>query len=255
MFNSYIDDSGVQDRRVCGLAGFVGTIAQMDRLDREWKSTLEKFEVPAEKGFHSKEFFHHEGCFKEWNRARWRSFLNRLLDAIYKSRAVCIGSMIDVSYFMSMSEDQRRWFTGGFRGGQWDSEGSPSNPYFAALTGAVVGAAKNTPVGQKVTLIFDRQDQYEKKARMTYNDMLKFDIPDVTGKLADDIIFSSRFSAVVLQAADLMAYQAYRHTIQRIESSGSDGSSLETSMMLSSSMKNRLESCLLALAQNIRMVS
>jgi hypothetical protein len=70
VFNSYIDDSGVQDRRVCGLAGFVGTTAQMDRLDREWKSTLEKFEVPAEKGFHSKEFFHHEGCFKEWNRAR-----------------------------------------------------------------------------------------------------------------------------------------------------------------------------------------
>jgi hypothetical protein len=212
----------VQDPKVCGLAGFVGTTLQMDRLDKRWKAILEKFEVPPEKGFHSDQFFHHEGFFKGWDTATWRAFLNHLLDAIYRSRVICIGGMVDVAYFKSLSEDERRWITGGFRGRQWDSEGSPSNPYFAAFQITVTGVAKNVPAGDKVTLIFDRQTQYENKARMTYNDMLTFNVPDVAGKLSDDLVFSSRFLAVALQAADLMAYQAYQHTFRRIEHGGSE---------------------------------
>jgi len=217
---SYIDDSGVQDPKVCGLAGFVGTTLQMDRLDKRWKVILDKFEVPPEKGFHADQFFHHKGFSEGWNTARWRAFLNHLLDAIYRSRVICIGGMVDVPYFSCLSEDERRWITGAFRGRQWDSEGSPSNPYFAAFHIAVTGVAKNVSTGNKVTLIFDRQTQYENKARMTYNDMLAFDIPEVSAKLDEDLIFSSRFSAVVLQAADLMAYQAYQHTVERIENGG-----------------------------------
>jgi hypothetical protein len=219
---SYIDDSGVQDPKVCGLAGFVGTTLQMDRLDTRWKVILNKFEVPPDKGFHSDQFFHHQGCFKGWNTDKWEAFLNQLLDAIHASRVICIGGLVDVAYFTSLSEDERRWITGGFRGRQWDSEGSPSNPYFAAFHIAITGVAKNVPMGDKVTLVFDRQTQYENKARMTYNDMLAFDIPEVSAKLSDDLIFSARLSAVVLQAADLMVYQSYQHTLKRIASGGNE---------------------------------
>lgn len=219
MFNSYIDDSGVQDKRVCGMAGFVGSTIQMDRLDKKWKAILTLFDVPEEQGFHSNQFFHHQGFCKDWNDARYRSFLNKLLDAIYQCRVVCIGCMVDVAYFKSLTEDERRWLTGGYKAKQWDSEGSPNSPYFAAFQGAVVGAAKNTPDGEKVTFVFDRQTQHETKARLTYPTML-LSTPDVKDKLSDDIVFSTRLSAVVLQSADLMAYQAYQHVVRRIENGG-----------------------------------
>jgi len=222
VFRSYIDDSGVQDKRVCGMGGFVGSTLQMDRLDTKWKAILTKFEVPGDKGFHSDPFFHHEGCFKDWNEPKWRSFLNKLLDAIYHSRVICVGCMVDVEYFKALSEDERRWLTGGYKGRQWDSEGSPNNPYFVAFHTAVIGAANHTPSGEKVTFTFDRQEQYESRARMSYNTMLNFTPHNIKDKLADDILFSDRLSAVVLQAADLMAYQAYRHVVRRMDNVGAD---------------------------------
>ena len=155
MFQAYIDDTGVQDRRACGLAELVGSAAQMARLARKWKEILFKFEVPSEIGFKANPFFHHEGIFKGWDTERWRGFLNKLLDSIYRSRITCISGMVDVEHFKSLNEDERRWLTGGYRGRQWDSEGSPSNPYFVAFYIAVNGAALYTPIGDKATLTFD----------------------------------------------------------------------------------------------------
>jgi hypothetical protein len=220
VFNSFIDDSGVQDRRVCGLGGLVGSVAQIDRLDEKWRNILSTFEVPEDKGFHANQFFHHVGCFQDWNIGRWRAFLNQLLDAIYRSRVCIVSAMVDVGCFMALNEDERRWMTGGFRGRRWPSEGSPNNPYFAAFVIAIAGAAIHIPEGEKVAFTFDRQNQYEAKAKMNYKDMLVHSSSAVLPKLSEDIVFSSRLSAVVLQAADLIAYQCYQHIIRRTENAG-----------------------------------
>ena len=55
---------------------------------------------------------------------------------------------------------------------------------------------------------------------MNYADLLKTSPQHISSRLADDIVFSTRFTDVALQAADLLAYQCYLHIVRRIENGG-----------------------------------
>lgn len=66
-------------------------------------------------------------------------------------------------------------------------------------------ATKLAPKDEKVYFIFDRQDEFADRARRLYNEAKSLQ-GEFADKMAEDIVFSSKNSAILLQAADFIAY-------------------------------------------------
>src|SRR5262249_45020197 len=129
-----------------------------------------------------------------------------LIDLLASSKLEPIGLALDVEAFMSLHEDERRWLTSTVAHGKtWPMQGAPNKPYYPPFLYCVTSANDYTPEGEKIYLTFDRQDQYESKARMLYNDMFTMG-GKWGGRLGSTVAFSDRYEAVLLQAADLLAF-------------------------------------------------
>ncbi len=117
-------------------------------------------------------------------------------------------SSVDVQVFRSLTEDERRWLTGGVHNGiKWKAHGAPSKVYFLPLQFCVIQAASFARDGDKLSPVMSRQDQYKMKALELYELMLSSDpVMQCRHKLVDDMVFSDPKKTPALQAADLAAY-------------------------------------------------
>ena len=83
--------------------------------------------------------------------------------------------------------------------------GSEQTPWFAPFHYCVTQANQYTPADEKIFLTFDRQDTFAGNAVKIYGEL-----KNLGGRwgerLGEEIVFSTKESAVLLQAADLLAY-------------------------------------------------
>jgi hypothetical protein len=211
-----MDETGLQRHDpYCVIAGYVGDVREWDTVERKWKFVLEDFKVAY---FHSLEFYGNDEkkLYVGWKPSKRLAFQNALIDCLRDSKVWLISSAVDVQVFMSLTEDERRYLTGGLHNGfKWKKQGAPNKPYFVPFHETVIQAASHTPVGEKVLPIMSWQEQYEPKALELYRMMLDSDPPmQCRPKLGEDMAYSDHKSVRPLQAADLAAYwsgKAMRH--------------------------------------------
>ena len=132
----------------------------------------------------------------------------RLVEMLGSSGLEPIGMSINANIFRSLSDNEKRYMTSAeLYGKTWQQQ--PRHPYFACFHYCVTQANQFTPNGEKIYLTFDRQDNYVERATTTFNQLK--DLGEKWGeRLGDTILFSSKREAVLLQAADLLAYSVGR---------------------------------------------
>lgn len=127
-------------------------------------------------------------------------------------RITTIGAAIDVAAFRSYSEDERRALTGAIQvDGKWRLTGAPSRPYYVPFQWSILkGASLVKRSDWKANFIFDQQKVFAGYALQMYRhisgDPENCDVTPQLGRA----IFMSRFDALPLQAADLVAHVWYQ---------------------------------------------
>jgi hypothetical protein len=209
MFKGYVDESGMERNRSVVLGGIVGRKEECDLAAKEWVSAL--YNAGITLPFHSVEF---------WNRTDGKmhrpyahlsvsdaNLLAHLLTEIITTPPLKpIGVAFGVELFMQLSQDERRWLTTNKRFGKdWPTQGAPTKPYFFVFQACTQVATKEVPAGEKIYFVFDRQDEFADRARILYDETLALQ-NEFTKRMGEAIVFTSKTEAVMLQAADFVAY-------------------------------------------------
>jgi Protein of unknown function (DUF3800) len=209
MFKGYMDesDSGDKTIRAFVVAGFAGRAAECDRVERAWKVLVKPLGE-----FHAKDFLKRSangsmaGRYKHLSLDEAESCVFSLINLLSTSQLEPIGMVLDSRSYKMLSEDERRWMTSAVNYGKsWPMEGAPSDPYFTGYHYCLTSANEYTPQGETIYLTFHRHEAREGNAKKIYNE-----IRALGGKwgerLAETVLFSSQYEAVLLQAADLLAH-------------------------------------------------
>lgn len=210
MFKAFLDESGMEGNVATVIGGVVGRTEECDLAASCWNDALS---VASIKEFHSIEFWNRtngrmHGQYAHLSIADADLLARRLMEIVCTLPMRPIAVVLSVKAFMSLTEDERRWLTTNKRlGKEWSAQGSPSNPYFFVFQAVTQVAALATSADDKVYFVFDRQDDFVDRARKLYNESLALD-NEMTRKMADEIVFSPKSSAVLLQGADFIAYLA-----------------------------------------------
>ena len=207
MFKGFMDESGIDlADKACAVAGFVGSEEICDRTAEKWNEALKPIGL-----FHAEDFFRRPrgkmtGVYEGIHPDDADSCAYALIDILKVSGLEPLGMAIHSETFRSLSQNERRWMTSAvLYGRDWPMQGSPNNPYFACFHYCVAHANQFTPEGENIYLTFDRQDTYVGNAQKIYDELKKIG-GKFGGRLSETLAFSSKKEAVLLQAADLLAY-------------------------------------------------
>jgi uncharacterized protein DUF3800 len=208
VLKAYLDETGiVTNDPYCVIAGYVGNVEEWAKVESKWKFVLEEFKVPY---FHALEFYKDDkkNFYKGWKESKRSAFINFLFDCLRDHQVWLLSSAVDVQTFLSLTEDERRYMTGGIHNGlKWVAMGAPTKSYFVPFHEIILQAASHVPDTDKVWMVMSRQDQYENKALEIYDMMLASDPPlRCRSRLGDDMVFSDPKLVCQLQAADLAAW-------------------------------------------------
>jgi len=212
IFRSYVDEAGLSEKqRYVSLAGYVAPACEWEKFERDWSFVLSEFMrgIPEPSHyFHAKEFYQNREPYRSWSSSKRRSFEDALFKAIADRDVAVYMSCVDREVFFSMTEDERRYLTGGIHNGmKWVTWGAPTKPYFLPFQFCIIQAAKFVRETDTIFPIMSRQEEYKMHALGLYEQMLgSYPALLCRPKLADDMVFSDPKKVGALQAADLAVY-------------------------------------------------
>lgn len=206
MFKGFMDEAGLMPQDIaCAVAGFVGHEDSCDSTAEKWSEVVKPIGY-----FHAKELFKRPegkmtGIYKGIDPKAADDCAIALINTLKESRLVPFGLAINAIIFTTLSLDEKKWMTSAkLYGKDWPSQGS-TQPYFACFHYCITEANQFTPENDKIYLTFDRQETFVGNAQKIYNQL-----KDTGGKwgdrLGETIAFTDKQSAVLLQAADLLAH-------------------------------------------------
>ena len=223
MLEACMDESGIHDgAHVCVVAGYWGSVKKWKRFESRWKQIIKETNEPTLKEFHSTEFWNSKGerhgLFAQWSDAKADKFIDALADCIVDSKVFPTSAVLVTEEWKKLTREERMFLTGGIydpRIDQWSERGAPNRIYFYPFSLAVANPAIGCPAGLHVHYVFDLNKQFKHHALKLY-ELLKRDKNLKCRHQLGGIDFENGGSVVGLQAADLLAYQTYKHAPVRI---------------------------------------
>jgi hypothetical protein len=221
---AYMDESGIHDgAHVCCIAGYWGSEKKWRKFEKRWPEILKATNEPSLKEFHSTDFWYadgtRKGIFAAWSDYKAEKFINDLADCIVEARVFPTHSTLVVEEWNKLNQDERIFLTGGhyYRAGKrWLTLGAPNKTYFLPFQFAVVTPALRCRAGLHVHYVFDLHKQFRTYASDLY-DLMKLRTEHDWAHRLGSLAMESSEKAPGLQAADLLAYQHYKHAKLRIE--------------------------------------
>ena len=216
----YLDESGTHgSAEVCTVAGYVGGKGQLKKFENLWNSALLERHVPY---FHAKEFWGRDnkgkrlGPYVGWDDAKDEKFLNSLGRAIVEYKIYPISGTIFNEEFFKWNERLRRYFTGGqVRNAKFVTTGSPRRPYYMAFLLCVTAATEFVPVGNSLVHYFCGLDRVMRGYAADFLGQIKEHPDSERRERMGDIDFPLASETAPLQAADLLAYLTYQHSLNK----------------------------------------
>lgn len=221
VIESYLDESGIHDgARICVVAGYYGNHAAWRKVEREWRVVLRRHGLESH-GFHAKEFWGRKngkrvGVYTEWSDEQADQFLDSLVQIIMRNRIFPVGNAIIVAEWKEFSLEQRRFLTGAEmrENGKLRGSGSPNKPYYVPFLFCVYNSVRHSGVNEKVHFFAGLDKTFSRHAVALYQGILKdkrIPVRDLLG----NIDFPLSKETPPLQAADMLAYELYRHNLVR----------------------------------------
>jgi hypothetical protein len=120
IFRSYMDEAGIDGQApYVSIAGYVAPVSEWEKFENDWHFVLNEYMKDISEPlryFHALEFYGNAEKYRRWTPSKRASFIN----ALFRTAA-----------FLSMTEDERRYLTGGVHNGmKWKTHGAPTKPYF-----------------------------------------------------------------------------------------------------------------------------
>lgn len=214
MIRVYMDDSGTHlDSPYCLIAGYWGGHGQWVKFEREWKNVLDKYHVPE---FHAKTYWARDdkqeriGPYKGWDNERRKKFLFSLLTVIGNHKIYPFAHGVHRSEWNKQTPAERQVFCGASGRLQ-----APDNPMYMAFSTCILRTIRYCRPGVVMHFVFDSNRNTNAWATICYSELknlMSREGREGAGNLGD-LTFADSKRALPLQAADLLAYEAYKYSI------------------------------------------
>lgn len=196
------DESGTDRKsRICAIAGLVGPEKLWQKFDRNWIKVLAAEGVPY---FHAVECERASGEFHGLDVMKRGRIVDRLVQVIMESPLEPYSYGLVRHHFDAWNEDDRKWFT----------SGHPDNPYYLVLNHLFVKVSHSVDQldkSEKVEFLFEQQKEFEPEARIIFGEF-KANPQWPNHERMGEIFFSGEIQKYPgMQAADLLAYESFRH--------------------------------------------
>jgi hypothetical protein len=209
MLYVFADESHDEKRQqVLTMAGLMGSKSTWNTWTMGWSSVLAVEHVSV---FHAADCDGAHGEFKDWERDRIESLQHKLITLTNDRNSGLRGYSVSIPIppHESLRSRIRRFLTFAKRS---PYSGPLDDPYFFALGFLVTTVADEPdvptlPAEEKIGFVFD-QHQLEGRGKAIY--WATRAVEDFKERLAG-VAFRDKARVVQLQAADLLAYETYRH--------------------------------------------
>lgn len=200
----YADESGIhRGSKRCVVAGYLGSPHKWQRFSQAWQKVL----CPEWQVFHAKEFFGRKGRPLKLDEAT--VFLDRLLGVIEDHDMHPFASSVIIEDWLSLGHGVRAYLTGGeLRSNGRVIGGAPNTPYFLGFWHALFKVSHMVQSTKTVEFIFDRQDEYRRRALHTFN-LASAALARHQGNSFGLCTFANKAEHPPLQVADLLAHCIY----------------------------------------------
>jgi hypothetical protein len=214
MISVYMDDSGTHlQSEYCLIAGYWGGHGQWVKFERQWKKVLDKYRVPE---FHAKQYWARDekrervGPYKGWDDDRRREFLFSLLIVIGNHKIYPFAYGVRRSEWNKQTPEERQVFCGSSGRLQ-----APNNPMFMAFSTGVLRTLRHCDSGVLMNFVFDSHRNTDAWATICYGELKNLMSREGRegARSLGDLTFADSQRALPLQAADLLAYEAYQYAI------------------------------------------
>jgi hypothetical protein len=193
----YFDESGTHDKaEAITVAGYLSTPERWEAFEREWKAALEEFRIPF---FHMADFCNGASSYRDWGPELKLERFDRLVKIINAHVLMSVGYTILVSRYRALFSPKARRAGGGAYGlvanccfidvAEYCRENHPYAwvRYFFESGAAGAGEIlKNFQLNARIP----QQKEYYRTLALSFEDKRSF---------------------CQLQAADILAYELYRH--------------------------------------------
>jgi len=209
MLEAYFDESGThQGSLVTAIGGCVAREEQWAVFAPEWRQVLEDFKIPF---FHSTDLANSRKQFVGWDDVKKCSLITELSRVMASYAKTAIAGLVVVNDYSTVPEWARK--TAAF--------GNEYNFCFQMCVGLTMDWIDRLnppmPEGDQVAFTFDQLPKGEAITRDAYFHIKKFRDPgDRMGALA----FADSKRLLPLQAADFIAYEAYKYIDNQERKSG-----------------------------------
>jgi hypothetical protein len=148
----YGDESGVNDKRWCLIAGYRASPGQWEIFNREWNRALDGTGT-----FHAVDFFNRKrggrkNPYRNLSDSAANALLSRLLGVITARRLTTVGSAVDVEAFSAFTWGEQSLLVNYFGGPSTRRHRAPAPYHYAFLT-VLTAALRNTHPDTECTFV------------------------------------------------------------------------------------------------------
>lgn len=204
--SAYFDESYDREQsHVFALAGWTAWNIEWEHFDSGWRAVLAKHGVAD---LHMRDYESGWGEYKGWDATRKIEFLSELIDIFDESAAPPSSGPVGFWSALPLKDYER--YVGG-RPLKWEDD--PSFVCFVHCMNRILPFTRGTPDEVKIDFVFDSNPRLEQRTLAIFS-QLRF-LPDLAEfhHRFGEIRFASRRAEPGLQAADLLAYECYKHVV------------------------------------------
>jgi Protein of unknown function (DUF3800) len=198
MLTAYLDETGHskdEKQRFNGMAGLIAPAYNWEVFERKWKATLKEYKLPF---FHMKDFANFKGHYEGWSEERRKKLFGKLMLHMETIAPLPIGIIIPMEEFRKLTEEEQGYFEDPYYF-CWQSMIAMANTYLEF---------KRAPLEEKVAMVFSDQVEFKKETRKLWEIIQHGQILNRRAATSPD--FRDMRELVPLQAADIVAYEAYK---------------------------------------------
>lgn len=197
MLFAYLDESGSDDTKFLVVAGYVSTEHQWLKFSRQWVGALQSEGVRL---FHASEFENRVGEFSDWSKGRADRLMARLCTIVRERTIFSFGHCVRVADFKDVVTTIQ-------------ARSRMRSAYSFCLQQCITGIsewARQRQKGALVHVFFEHGNKFSNDVISLYEQAAKNETMRNKYRIGS-IKPRSKQSFVPLQAADLWAYEVFRH--------------------------------------------
>jgi hypothetical protein len=214
MLRCYMDDSGTHEgSHNCLIAGYWGSVKQWRHFEALWRRALNHDGVAE---FKANEFWQRPGGarigpYRDWDEARHRRFIDRLLQAIETCNITPFAFGVLAEDWDKLLDEAKRLYSGN---STLRAKAKNIKAIYLSLYMAISRVVSYCKPGVAMHFIMDGDPRIASHALACFTDLKESAREDGIRDLAhslSQLTFADSKIVVPLQAADLLAYEAHRY--------------------------------------------